>query len=192
MNSPIDPTPPPLTFRQEGVFFPFVGSFLTAVASLPAIIDPANPMHLTPEDSIELQGVVTQPRSIKPFEIHRNVIEGHLPHDYYCTNLCIMLANTAYEAAKPYNDRSPLFEFFRHVRNAGSHCNRFNFAAREPAQPAAWRTTTIDHTLKGATNPLYDTPCFGKFLGFVDILELLWDVEQMILPRLSPSAPRTP
>jgi hypothetical protein len=181
MNTPSNPRIPSLEFRQEGVFFPFVGSFLTAIASLPAITDPANPLQFRPEDSIELQGVVTQPRSIKPFEIHRNVIDGHLQHDYYCANLCIMLANTAYEAAKPYNDQSPVFEFFRHIRNAGSHGNRFYFTAREPVQPAIWRTAVIDHTIKGTSNPLYDTACFGLFLGFVDILELLWDVEQLIL-----------
>jgi hypothetical protein len=38
-----------------------------------------------------------------------------------------MLAVTAYAAVEDRNDRSPEFEFFRHIRNASAHGNRFNF-----------------------------------------------------------------
>jgi hypothetical protein len=112
---------PSLEFHHEGFFYPYVGSLLVAVAGLPAIIDPTNPAGWNPGDRIELQGVQTGAREIHPYEIHRNVVDRKLPHEHYCTHLCIMLANTAYEAAKPYADRSPIFEFFRHIRNASSH-----------------------------------------------------------------------
>jgi hypothetical protein len=46
---------------------------------------------------------------------------------------------------------------------------------------------TFDHTLKGTANPFYGQPCFGHYFGFIDVLELLWDVEQLILPRLPPT-----
>ena len=71
----------------------------------------------------------------------------------------------------------------RHVRNAGSRGKRFNFRPKEPARPAAWLGVKLDHTLKGTANPLYSCPCFGYYLGFIDILELLWDVEQVVLPQ---------
>lgn len=100
-----------------------------------------------------------------------------------------MLADAAYEAVKDFDDRSPLFEFSRHVRNAGSHGNRFNFRPKEPTSPAAWRGVKLDHTLKGTANPLYGSPCFGCYLGLVDIFELLWDVEQVVLPRLPKGNP---
>ena len=41
----------------------------------------------------------------------------------------------------------------------------------------------LDHTLKGTANLLYGTPCFGYYLGFVDILELSWGVEHRVLSR---------
>jgi hypothetical protein len=187
MNSPGQPTPlPNLEFHSTGVFYPYVGSFLVALASLPAIIDASNPVKWAPEDRIELLGVQTPAREISPYEIHRQVVEKNLPHEYYCTNLCIMLTNTAYEAARGYNDRSPVFEFFRHLRNTSSHGNRLNFFNTEPARPAVWRALKFDHTRKGATNPLYGQPCFGHYFGFIDILELLWDVEQLIQPQVRP------
>jgi hypothetical protein len=188
MNSPGKaPASSALEFHPTGVFYPYVGSFLVALASLPAIIDPSNPANWAPEDRMELLGVQTPAREISPYEIHRQVIEKNLPHEYYCTNLCIMLTNTAYEAVKDYNDRSPIFEFFRHLRNASSHGNRFNFHPTEPARPALWRSLEFDHRVKGAANPFYGQPCFGHYFGFIDVLELLWDVEQLILPRLKPT-----
>jgi hypothetical protein len=33
-------------------------------------------------------------REISPYDIHREVVEKNLPHEYYCTNLCIMLTKT--------------------------------------------------------------------------------------------------
>jgi len=187
MNTPTaDPQLPTLEFHPAGIFYPYVGSFLVALAGLPTMMDPTNPAKWNPSDRIELQGVQTAAREISPYDIHREVVEQNLPYEYYCTNLCTMLANTAYEAAKQYNDRSPVFECFRHIRNASSHRNLFNFFPTEPARPAAWRAVKFDETLKGTANPFYGQPCFGHYLGFVDILELLWDVEQVILPRLTP------
>ena len=93
----------------------------------------------------------------------------------------MMLANTAYESVKDRNDHSPQFEFFRHVRNASSHLNHFNFAPHEPRRPAAWRGFVIDHTLKGTANPLNRQGCFGNILGAGDIFPLLWDIEQILI-----------
>jgi hypothetical protein len=166
-----------------------VGSLLVALASLPAIIDPSNPLGWRPEDRIELSGIQTASREIHPYEIHREVVENKLSHESYCTNLCIMLTNTAYEAVKSYDDKSPVFEFFRHIRNASSHRNQFNFTANEPARPAAWRGLHFDVNLKGKDNPYYGFQCFGQHLSFIDILELLWDVEQLIVPKINCSAP---
>lgn len=180
---------PSLQFHQSGFFYPYVGSFLVAIASLPAIIDPSNPLGWKPEDRIELFGVQTASREIHPYEIHREVVEKKLPHEFYSTNLCIMLTNTAYEAVKACDDKSPVFEFFRHIRNASSHRNQFNFSANEPTRPAAWRGLNFDVSLKGPANPYYGSLCFGNHLGFMDILELLWDVEQLILPKIQLLAP---
>jgi hypothetical protein len=175
-----------LEFHPSGIFYPYVGSFLVAMASLPAFIDPSKPTGWKLEDRIALTGIQTASREIHPYEIHRQLVEGEYSYETYGTNLCIMLTNTAFEAARPYDDKSPVFEFFRHVRNASSHRNEFNFSANEPAKPAAWRGISFDTSLKGSKNPFFGSACFGYYMGFVDILELLWDVEQLILPRLRP------
>ncbi|MBS0377225.1 MAG: hypothetical protein JSS29_01965 [Proteobacteria bacterium] len=158
-----------------------------AIAGLPSIIDPSNPLKWSADDRIMLSGVLTPDREISPFEVHQEAVRGHLAHDSYCTSLCVMLANTAYAVAEEYQDHSPAFEFFRHVRNASSHGNVFNFSSREPCTAAAWRTARIDDAKKGKSNPLYGKGCFGEFLGFVDILELLWDIEQLIGARSGPA-----
>jgi hypothetical protein len=94
----------------------------------------------------------------------------------------MMLANTAYESVKQYNDGSEIFELFRHIRNASSLLNIFKFNHKEPAHPAKWRSAVIEHQLKGENNTLFGKPCFGHFIGVTDVLDLLMDVEkQMIL-----------
>ncbi len=92
-----------------------------------------------------------------------------------------MLVNAAYEAVKDRHDGSPIFEYFRHVRNAASHGGTFNFREGEPSKRAEWRGLRIDHERKGRTNPLFDTPCFGSYLDIGDVLLLLRDIEQLLV-----------
>lgn len=88
-----------------------------------------------------------------------------------------MLLNAAYSIAEPHNDRTPEFEFFRHVRNAVSHGNTFNFYKTEPARPTSWMNFVIDDALKGPANPLYGTKCVGTTISPADVLALLHDIE---------------
>ena len=92
-----------------------------------------------------------------------------------------MLANTTYESVKTRDDKSPEFELFRHIRNASSHQNKFNFFASEPSLPTYWKEATIDHNLKGKKNPLYGTKCFGTFFGVPDIIDLLKEIEEKLV-----------
>lgn len=92
-----------------------------------------------------------------------------------------MLANTAYEAVKDKNDKSPEFEYLRHIRNASSHQNTFNFFDHEPSSPAQWKKSIIDHNSKGKSNPLYGTACFGTFVGVADIIYLLKEIEEKLI-----------
>jgi hypothetical protein len=169
-----------IQFRQGQPFFDMVGSFLIAIAGSPAIINLDNPMKLEEGHYISIPGILTPGRHIRPREVHDQVVKGHISQGQFVRACCAMLTNTAYEAVKEKNDGSPEFEFFRHIRNASSHRNRFNFFPHEPSQPAAWRSATINHTLKGTANPLYGTECFGTIIGAADIIDLLWDIEQKI------------
>ena len=64
-------------------------------------------------------------------------------------------------------NHSQEFEFFRHIRNAISHGNRFTFSRNEPSRPAAFKNKTIDHNLNGYENVLF------TFIGIGDTLDLL-------------------
>jgi len=102
--------------------------------------------------------------------------------DLFSFNLSCMFANLAYEKVKDYNDKTPIFEFFRHVRNAASHNNRFYFKEWKPRRIASWRRIKIDITKKGSNNPFFGVECFGGVLGSADIIFLLIDIEK-ILPE---------
>ena len=53
---------------------------------------------------------------------------------------------------------NPVFEVFRHVRNAASHGNAWYFTPHEPAAHGEWKGIVIDETLKGDNNPLQGKP----------------------------------
>jgi hypothetical protein len=102
--------------------------------------------------------------------------------DAFSFKITCMLANLAYERVKEWNDDSLEFEFFRHVRNASAHANKFWFRGNEPKRPAFWRGIDIDSESKGRENPFQLCQCFGNILGSGDLPVLLWDIEQ-ILPK---------
>ena len=174
---------PDLIFRKELPFFQMVSAASVSFCAYPFLFEASNPVELKPKDYIALKGVVAGDRHFLPAEIRREAIVGNISKDDFLGTVCMMLVNTAYESVKEENDKSEVFEFFRHVRNASSHLNRFRFSDREPARPAAWRGVTIDHTRKGNANPLQNDFCFGKLLGTADVFALLWDVEQIIVRR---------
>lgn len=92
----------------------------------------------------------------------------------------IMLLNTAYEWTKPTLatlPKSPLFEFFRHVRNGSSHGNRFHFLGSEPVRPAQWKGHTVERNLEARQ-------VVGDFLSPAELPLLLADVEAELRLRL--------
>jgi hypothetical protein len=82
----------------------------------------------------------------------------------------------AYEATEPFHDRTPLWEFLRHCRNAAAHGGRFNFQHGEPRRPATWGRFRIDPSLQGTC--LAATEEAAGLLAPGDPLRLLWDIEQ--------------
>jgi hypothetical protein len=169
-----------LVFVQGKPFFEMVMSFLAATVGMGPVFDPANPLLLSPDKLAWYQGKLKPDTVIDMNQIHQQCVSGALTPNAAVKALCCMLINSCYEIAKPHNDKSPEFEFFRHLRNAASHCNHFNFFAREPSRPAAWSGFSIDHTKKGATNPLANTECVGLLVSPGDILALLHEIESKL------------
>ena len=166
-----------IQFDKGRPFFDMVMSFLAATLGLGPVFDQKNPLSLSSQIIAIYQGKVAHGLDIDTGQIHSRCTSGDFTVDVAVKSLCGMLLNTAYAVAEPHKDQSPEFEFFRHVRNAVSHGNRFNFITREPARPASWRGQLIDFALKSNTNPLYGTECIGTMLSPADAIWLLHDIE---------------
>lgn len=144
-----------IVFEQNGIFWPMVGSFMVAVSGSISITDPKNVMALTKEAYVAMPGIVTSGHHFIPLDVHKLVVAGNISAGAFVRSMCGMLANTAYETVKDRKDGSPEFEFFRHVRNASSHGNTFNFDGKrdEPRHPAHWRSARIDSHAQGQRQP---------------------------------------
>jgi hypothetical protein len=153
-----------------------VTAFLVSAVGLGPVFDANNPLGLSRSQAAVFFGNVQPTLAIDMQQVRdMAAITGS---DGALRSLCCMLANTAYDSVEIKNDHSPEFEFFRHVRNAASHGNTFSLFKHEPSRPASWRGLVIDHTMKGQTNPLNGTLCFGGLLAPSDAIFLLWDIEK--------------
>ncbi len=176
-----------IQFDQGMPFFDMVGTFLAAVSAVPAIFNDGNPMNFGKSQFISINGIQCNGKHILPFEIYEQAQLGYISKESYTRNCCIMLANTAYESVRKSKTNSAEFEFFRHVRNASSHNNRFNFDDEEPRRIAKWRRIILDNKQKGKKNPHYGTECFGFLLGPADLIDLLKDIENQLSQRKNPT-----
>lgn len=170
-----------IEFREGLPFYDMVSSFMVALAACPAIFNKDNPMNLMEGHYIAVKGILVEGRHFRPYETYQTAQEGKISKEKFLKSCCCMLANTSYESVKDKRDLSPEFEFFRHIRNASSHQNNFHFLAHEPSSPACWRGVIIDHSLKGESNPLHGTECFGTFMEIADLMDLLKDIEKKII-----------
>jgi len=94
-----------------------------------------------------------------------------------------MLVISAYEITKDeHYSNDPLWQFFRHVRNASAHNNKFTFTKNEPRYPALWRSKSISRDLAGThlfnSDPSMKPDSKNFFLMPADILLMLNDIEK--------------
>jgi len=169
-----------VVFDERRPFFEMVMSFLAATVGLSPLFEPNNPLELGPGKIAWYRGKVRTSLAIDMGQIYSQCTSGGITADSATKSLCCMLLNSAYVVAEAHNDHSPEFEVFRHLRNAASHGNKFNFTQREPRLPASWDSFVIDHTLKGSANPLQGIECIGTTISPADALALLHDIERHI------------
>ncbi|MBI4564106.1 MAG: hypothetical protein HY716_05365 [Planctomycetes bacterium] len=89
-----------------------------------------------------------------------------------------MLLVSSYQVTKHISDGSPLWEFFRHVRNAAGHNGRLGLkdASALSKSPAEWRAIKLDYSMDGLKLIGGKTESALFYLG--DPIILLWDIEQ--------------
>lgn len=168
-------------FNKELFFYDLVASFSISLCGCPVIFEEDLNIYHSANQVLSFPGAFAESKHMVPFRLKQQASKGELNKSKHIASCCMMLANTAYESVKDFNDGSEIFEFFRHIRNASSHLNRFQFNHKEPAHPAKWRGAIIDEKQKGENNLLFGQPCFGRFIGVADILELLMDIERKII-----------
>jgi hypothetical protein len=170
-------------FKKDFYFYDLVSSFSISLCGCPVIFEKEVEIYKAADQLISFPGAYSKAKHLAPFQLREQALRGEINKSKHIASCCMMLANTAYESVKQYNDGSEVFEFFRHIRNASSHLNVFQFNHKEPAHPAQWRGAIIEHQQKGDKNTLFAKPCFGHFIGVADLLDLLMDIEHKIIKQ---------
>ena len=173
--------PESAAFKPGTPFYEMIMSFMTSLSVVSFVLNNEKLGGLKEKDYVSLEGKYVNGRHFFPYDVIKILKLGTFTLPTYINTCCCMLANTAYEAVKDKNDKSPEFELLRHIRNASSHKNVFNFYPKEPSAPASWLNAKIDHNIKGSNNPLFGTQCFETFIGPVDLIDLLQDIEKKII-----------
>ncbi len=68
-------------------------------------------------------------------------------------------------------NNTPEFEFFRHLRNAVSHGNKFIFYDGEPRRPASFQGLVIEKKLNGKENVIREFVDFGDILSLISFIK---------------------
>jgi len=167
-----------------GPFYQFVLTYLAASAGLTPVYDAEHYPTFMEGIAGIFPGATAPGARADLSESVKQVRAGALPRLQAQQSLCCMLANTAFESIDEKDagklKGNPVFEFFRHVRNAASHRNRWHFHSHAPVHPAAWNGIVLDASQKGASNPLHGKTCFYGNLQPADLLYLLRDVERLL------------
>lgn len=171
-------------FNKDLYFHDLVSSFSISLCGCPVIFEEKVGVYSSPKQTLEFSGAYSHNKHLAPYQLRKQALQGNIDKSKHIASCCMMLANTAYESVKEFNDGSEIFEFFRHIRNASSHLNVFQFNLKEPSKPAQWRGAKINHNSKGLKNELFNKPCFGYFIGVADLLDLLLDIEQIVALRV--------
>lgn len=86
-----------------------------------------------------------------------------------------LLMNIGDELARNrYFTKSPELEFFRHLRNALGHGNRFHFKADEPVRQACLRGRNLSASMHGER-------AFFQYMQPGDVFDLLDDIESQLV-----------
>lgn len=168
-----------LEFQPGGPFFRMITSYMAAICGL-LIFRPE--FNFDRSVKVGLASKEYPALEVYPQEVTELFKKGGFNLGDVTDSLAYMLINSAYEAVRvKYGDAQwlglrqahPELEFFRHVRNAGSHGGTWHFEGGEPKRPATWRGRQVTPQLQG-TRLLTDNLKPG------DLLVLLWDVEQLL------------
>jgi len=166
-----------LGFRNGSPFKQPYKAFLSAIIGLNLLTDIAFG-RLTPANGkVQYPGVWVNEFSVQIHAACQTLFSGKSTiESQLVINMCQQLVVFCHDKVKAYDDRSTEFDFFRHLRNACGHGNKFTFNDKTTGLPAKWRGAKINKELEG------QYAVFG-LAGIPDIIVLLKDIENRLPPK---------
>ena len=151
-------------------------AFLAAIIGADMLIDAAFGQVTLINRQIQYPGVWVNEFSIGVQEACQSMFSGSQDvQSNLVINMIMQLVVYCHDKVKVYDDGSTEFDFFRHIRHACAHGNKFIFYSRTTGLPARWRGAEINRGSQGYTAIL-------GLVGIPDILLLLKDIENKLPP----------
>lgn len=118
------------------------------------------------------QKIVIDPIQLARYLLHNQ--ERMIENNFRQVEYMIITAYALTEGK--YRNNDPLWQFFRHVRNAAAHGGKFNLQRNQPDKPAEWGEKRIERGLNGKRLVSF----IGQegFLETGEIILLLLSVEE--------------
>lgn len=156
-----------------------VNAFLSELASGPdykeELLNNHNVTPLMGEQILAFpngQKIVIDPIQLARYLLHNQ--ERMIENNFRQVEYMIITAYALTEGK--YRNNDPLWQFFRHVRNAAAHGGKFNLQRNQPDKPAEWGEKRIERGLNGKR--LVSSVGQEGFLETGEIILLLLSVEE--------------
>ncbi len=139
---------------DKSIFYNNILAFFTALNEIPALFDPKYVTTIKTNDSINLEGKTTGKNHFKRLELIEQMKAKFGSVKEAVKILGQQLVISCYVSVEDKNDKSPEFEFFRHLRNGCAHGNKFNFKDKKTGRiiplknEAKWESFKIDTSLQ--------------------------------------------
>jgi hypothetical protein len=163
-------------FRNGSPFEQPYIAFLSAIIGSVLLSDIAFARIIPVDRRIEYPGVWVGTFSVGVHDACRTVISGMRQIE---SELVISIAQQivvfCHARVEACDDGSTEFDFFRHLRNACAHGNKFTFRPRTTGLPARWRGAEINRGYQGHKAIL-------GLVGIPDVILLLKDIEDRLPP----------
>lgn len=169
---------------DKSIFYDNLLAFFTSLNGIPALFDVGYVSTIKKDHSINLKGITTGENHFKRLELIEQMKARFSNVSDAVKILTQQLVISCYATVEDKNDKSPEFDFFRHLRNGCAHNNNFNFRKHkdkktgnvvydEPARPAKWNGLEITQAQQGKK-------VIFAFIAPGDILQLLNDMSKKI------------
>lgn len=161
-------------FKKGSPFEQPYKAFLSAIISSVLLADIAFGTIIPLDRRIQYPGVWVSTFIVDIHDACRTVLSGiaKIESDLVIsiTQQLVVFCHARVEA---YDDGSTEFDFFRHLRNACAHGNKFTLSRRTVGLPARWRGAEINRGAQGHMAIL-------GLVGIPDVILLLKDIEDRL------------